>query len=420
CRESNRQAHLAYQWEENKRLWYVAFTRASVKLWMPLPRGKNVCQAESLLDEMLRNENDSSLKVGKIPPHEILKPKDADDFRTSLNRRIQDLTRENPQLFSAVELNDANLQPLEAQSYPKPEAADLPDKPTAWRDPVTSSYTSLVKSTPSEEEDDRDVDAGISGIPGEETVTEAAAEKSEPLPMAADRGALFGTLVHALLEECDFSKIRNLDTPGWLADEETDKLFSSLSRRYYPSDWYNSRAGDLKTMVWNTLRAPIPELGRLCDIERGEMRAEIEFNMAVPRKAELFSGSFQAKISSGFLKGFIDLCLKSGGRWWVADWKTNVPPVVESAESYNESTMKEMMDHSHYHLQYELYLLALCRTLSGNRGEAVNWEEEIGGAVYLFVRGTRENDSRGIFVSKPTLERMLTLASAMGLEGVLK
>jgi exodeoxyribonuclease V beta subunit len=79
-----------------------------------------------------------------------------------------------------------------------------------------------------------------------------------------------------------------------------------------------------------------------------------------------------------------------------------------------------MMDHSHYHLQYELYLLALCRTLSGSRGEAVNWEEEIGGAAYLFVRGTRESDSRGVFTARPSLERMLTLASAMGLEGVVK
>jgi exodeoxyribonuclease V beta subunit len=150
------------------------------------------------------------------------------------------------------------------------------------------------------------------------------------------------------------------------------------------------------------------------------MREELEFLMAVPRKAGISSGDLHTIISRGFLKGFIDLCLNSGGKWWVVDWKTNVPPAAESTGLYGGETLELMMSRSHYHLQYELYLLALCRTLSGSRGEAVNWEEEIGGAAYLFVRGTRESDSRGVFTAKPSLERMLTLASAMGLEGVVK
>ena len=103
----------------------------------------------------------------------------------------------------------------------------------------------------------------------------------------------------------------------------------------------------------------------------------------------------------------------------MVDWKTNVPPGIESAESYDQSTMKEIMDHHHYHLQYELYLLALCATLSGNFKRPVRWETEIGGAAYLFVRGMREEDDRAVFVSKPDRERMLSLASVLGLEGVL-
>jgi len=418
CRESNREAHLAYSWEEDKRLWYVAFTRAGVKLWIPLPRGETLTEADSLLDEAFRNENGASTEVSRIPPHELLGKKDTPVFRENLDESIRKLADEMPGLFSTTVFSSVNLPPLEPEPREKPLAAELPSEPPSRRDPATGSYTSLVKSAfgqDSDEDEDRDVDFdSISpSIP-------ADSPETEPLPMAADRGALFGTLVHALLEECDFQKVRDNDEAGWQADSETDELFADLSRRFYPRRWYGSRKEDLKRLVWNTLRSPVPGLGRLCDVEKSQRREELEFLMVIPRGGELSSGDLQTMISRGFLKGFIDLCLNTGGRWWVVDWKSNVPPGRESAGSYDDETLKKMMDHSHYHLQYELYLLSLCRTLSGSRGTPVNWEEEIGGAVYLFVRGTRESDSRGVFTSKPSLERMLTLASVMGLEGVVK
>jgi len=415
CRDSNRDAHLSYGWEEDKRLWYVAFTRASVKLWISYPREGGVSQVESLLDEAFRCRGEAAAEVSRIPPYQSLSKKnEAGDFRERLSTAIREKTAETPRLFSLMETRDEILPPLPAESRPKPSKAELPDAPVSRRDPLTSSYTSLVKSAPSMEEDDRDVDAV------DDTERGKTPEIAESLPMAADRGAQFGTLVHALLEECDFQKVRDLDLEAWYADGETDELFNTLSRRYYPPDWYVPRAEDLKNMVWNTLRSPIPGLGRLCDVKPREMRAELEFQMAVPRRAELTEGSLRTSLARGFLKGFIDLCLNNDGVWWVADWKTNVPPGVESADAYDDETMGKMMDHSHYHLQYELYLLALCRTLSCNSGKPVDWEGKIGGAAYLFVRGTRKEDCRGVYVAKPTLERMLSLASAMGLEGVLK
>ncbi|RKX70393.1 MAG: hypothetical protein DRP60_15785, partial [Spirochaetes bacterium] len=347
CRESNREAHLAYQWEEDKRLWYVAFTRASVKLWMPLPGDGPVSRMDSLLDEAFRRSGDGAAEVNQIPPHETVKPKEAAEFRENLDAAIRALAAEDPQLFSTTEIPEVNLPPLSLENREKPTAANLPDGPTSRRDPVTGSYTSLVKSAPSHDsgENDKDVDA--------DTNANNSSALSLPglLPMAGDRGALFGTLVHALLEECDFPKVRNNDEDGWQNDEQTEELFASLSRRYYPADWYEYRAADLKKLVWNTLRSPVPGLGRLCDVQPEKMRAELEFHMAVPRKGSLSSGDLKTVISRGFLKGFIDLCLNTNGKWWVVDWKTNVPPGVESAGSYNGETLELMMDHSHYHLQ---------------------------------------------------------------------
>lgn len=421
-RESNRAAHLAYEWEEDKRLWYVAFTRASVKLWIPLPGDGAVTQIESLIDGAL-------VGLGglggdrDLPAHQTVPKKEAGEFRHSLHSGLDSWCRDNPPLFSLAREPERAARPLVSAESPELKVAELPVGRLSDRDPVTSSYTSLIRfasdeSAPdSEERDDKDVDRFSVTDPAPAALDGSSAE---PLPLSADRGALFGTLVHSLLEECSFEKARDGDEDSWQADVETEELCLSLSRRYYPPDWYRPRARVLKSMVRSALRCGIPGLGRLCDIEPGSLRHEVEFHLAIPKRAVLVSENLRTSLAKGYLKGFIDLLLNDGERWWVVDWKTNVPPGIESAESYDRTTLMEIMDHHHYHLQYELYLLALCRTLSGNLKRPVNWETEIGGAAYLFVRGTREGDDRGVFVQRPTLDRMLSLASEMGLTGVFE
>lgn len=418
-RESNRTAHLAYEWEEDKRLWYVAFTRASVKVWIPLPVDGAVTQVESLIDGALNG-------VRELPPHQTVPKKEAGVFRQALRSGLESWCREEPCLFSVTREPDLTCTPLEKVESPELRAAELPEQRLSDRDPVTSSYTSLIRfasgetrgesARESDERDDKDVD----GLSVSTPAPVAAENGVEPLPLSADRGALFGTLVHALLEESNFEKVKDCDEEDWQADTETEDLFLSLSRRYYPPDWYRPRGRTLKAIVRSALRCEIPGLGRLCDIESGSLRHELEFHLAIPRRAELTSENLKMSLARGYLKGFIDLLLNDGKRWWVVDWKTNVPPGTESAESYDPPTIKEIMDHHHYHLQYELYLLALCRTLSGNLKRPVEWDNEIGGAAYLFVRGTREGDDRGVFVQRPPLDRMLSLASEMGLSGVIE
>jgi len=173
-------------------------------------------------------------------------------------------------------------------------------------------------------------------------------------------------------------------------------------------------------MVFSTLSAPIEGLGRLCDIQDDRRRAEVEFLMNIPRDGTLEAGELRLWSRRGFLKGYIDLLVENNGRWWVVDWKTNVPPDRENAEDYDQPCLEEIMKYHNYHLQYELYLLALCRTLSANSGKPVDWTNQIGGAVYMFVRGTRQADNRGVFVSKPSPERMFQLSSSMGLHQVIR
>ncbi|MDP6932478.1 MAG: 3'-5' exonuclease, partial [Myxococcota bacterium] len=92
----------------------------------------------------------------------------------------------------------------------------------------------------------------------------------------------------------------------------------------------------------------------------------------------------------GFLKGQIDLVFRHGGRWYLADYKSNWMgdrnPDRSTALHYHPGALAQAMSHHHYHLQYHLYLVALHRFLK-HRLEQYSYEQHMGGVYYLFLRG---------------------------------
>ena len=409
CREEYFDRHRAYAWEEDKRLWYVALTRAAYKVWLPRYTGDGgVTQIESLLD--LATDPEPGLG---LPPHESIANEAVGPFRERLAGKLKVLAESAE---ATVELRRGSIvhrPPLEAPPVPEPVGARLPQRPPGERDPATSSYTSLVRWAGDEldDSDDRDTDAVVPPI------LRGLPESAIPLP--EDRGAVFGTLIHGLLEECDFGTAGEDDQTRWMEDETNDRLFASLSGRYYASDWYRSRREELKRLVRTALRAPVPGIGRLCDTPPERRRAEVEFQMAVPESGRIALDEAAIRFERGYLKGFIDLLVLADGRWWVLDWKTNIPLDGQPGGLWSPGSLKRLMNTHHYHFQYELYLLALCRTLSVSFGRPVDWESEIGGAVYLFLRGMREDETTGIYSAKPSRDRVRELSESIGLEGVV-
>ncbi len=413
CREKYFNHHRANNWEEDKRLLYVAFTRASHKLWVPfLSDEKRVVQMDSFWNIAIPQTPDPADKF-RLPPHESTDSKDVDSFKQQLFAKIEDFAR-NSDLIHLIDIGTSEPAPL-----PKSKAirqgpfrlAPLPSCPTGMRDPATESYTSILLNLRRDSihpiEQDKDVDHIIAS--SGDFLPEA---DNDTNPLGQDGGAIFGQLLHACLEQCDFSLATNDDEKIWLTHQATEELFNSLANRFYPPNWYEGRAIALKTMVRQVLRVSIPSLGRLCDLQPRQFRREIEFQVYLPQGASLDIDNTEIRIDRGFLKGFIDLLIQKNGRWWVVDWKTNILP---SGRNY-EDIMKENL----YRLQYELYLLGLCRTLSGNLGRPVDWEKEIGGAVYLFLRGLDEKSEEGIWLSKPTRQRILDVSKALGCFEVIK
>ncbi|MDR6918880.1 exodeoxyribonuclease V beta subunit [Pseudomonas sp. 3296] len=103
---------------------------------------------------------------------------------------------------------------------------------------------------------------------------------------------------------------------------------------------------------------------------------------------------------NGMFKGFIDLTFEHEGRFYVADYKSNWLGVDDAA--YTEQAMEQSILDNRYDLQYVLYLLALHRQLKARLVD-YDYDRHVGGALYLFLRGTRAS-SQGVYFVRPPKE----------------
>lgn len=115
---------------------------------------------------------------------------------------------------------------------------------------------------------------------------------------------------------------------------------------------------------------------------------------------------------NGMLKGFMDLVFQSGERYYVADYKSNWLGMGD--EDYTPDAMEDAICAHRYDLQYVIYLFALHRLLKSRLPE-YDYDQHIGGAVYLFVRGIGA-PSGGIHFERPPkalIESLETVFSGM-------
>ncbi|MFC3608931.1 exodeoxyribonuclease V subunit beta [Stutzerimonas tarimensis] len=100
---------------------------------------------------------------------------------------------------------------------------------------------------------------------------------------------------------------------------------------------------------------------------------------------------------NGMFKGFVDLVFEHGGRYYVVDYKSNW--LGEGDGDYTAEAMQATVASHRYDLQYVLYLLALHRQLQ-LRLPDYSYERHVGGALYLFLRGSRAPGA-GVYHARP-------------------
>ncbi len=97
---------------------------------------------------------------------------------------------------------------------------------------------------------------------------------------------------------------------------------------------------------------------------------------------------------NGMLTGFMDVVFEHQGRYYVLDYKSNKLP------DYGQAALVEAMLEHRYDVQLTLYLLALHRLLRA-RLPGYDYDQHVGGAVYLFLRGIDAPGAGTVHVRPP-------------------
>jgi len=187
---------------------------------------------------------------------------------------------------------------------------------------------------------------------------------------------------------------------------------------------YKTQADDvvrwLSRVVAEPLRGPNAPLNAL-----GDLLPEMEFWLPAERlharevdalcQQHLLPGVSRPQLPDaqlhGMLMGFADLVFEHQGRYWVLDYKSNYLGADDAA--YTTQALDAAMAQHRYEVQAALYMLALHRLLRARLGDAYDPAQQLGGAVYFFLRGI-DGPARGCC----TLPAPLALLE--GLDAMLK
>ncbi|MBW8683816.1 exodeoxyribonuclease V subunit beta [Chitinophaga rhizophila] len=230
------------------------------------------------------------------------------------------------------------------------------------------------------------------------------------------RGAKTGNLLHFLFENINFS-----DDSRW------EKWITETVRRFVPGqqELYGPM---LRQLLEHVLQTDFTVDGRTFPLSAIIWHKRIpEFEFDFPVSAffpDMLNGLSDEGTSvvvrrfhehgnhelEGIMNGKMDLFFEHEGRYYILDWKSNY--LGGTPEEYTPAAVAVAMNENNYHLQYLIYTLAAKKYLE-SRLPAFDYEKQFGGVIYCFVRGMRKGQSTGIFTTKPPLSKILQLENSL-------
>lgn len=370
--------------DEERRLFYVAFTRARYKLYAPiLPARYGKASASGPLGDFAGE----ALRAAAAAHADLFHLVEADPVAVRpvpLPASSFGLARRPDQEASAAAPAPALPDPaLFFSDAPSGDPFGGSDADFPARRRRLNSYSHLVKrgaSVAAEELEGRfDKDEVSAGDPEEDgPLPEPGAAPGNALP----RGRETGNMFHEILEGLDFALAAAAAGPeDLLADRAASDL---IAARMLEHRLEETHRGDVARVLWNTLNARIPDPGspgsalRLGDA--GQRRHEMEFLFPYPPAAG--PGPRARPERGGYLWGYIDLVFRTEGRYYLLDWKSNW------LEDYGPASLERSIRESRYDLQYMLYSMALDRWLRSVQ-PGYDFERHFGGIYYIYLRGMR-------------------------------
>ena len=372
--------------EEDLRLLYVALTRARHQLWLGV-----AALATRKKDENSLHDSALGYLLGggaAIPIGELA-------------ARWEQL-RGGHAAISIGALDEARAVTMLARADARPALiAAAPYRGQFERNWTVGSFTSITRQT------------SVSPMRAQdETLVEEAPRTSMASPMRAEdapwhrfpRGAMPGNFLHEQLEWMGQEGFAAIDSATF--DER-------LRQRCERAGW-GKRADD--AIAWlrrvastplGPLAAPLTALAHVLPEMEFWFPSEHLASTALDQlcRAHLLDGlprpGLPERALHGMLKGFADLVCEHDGRYWVIDYKSNALGAGDAA--YSRAGMAAGMAAHRYDIQGALYMLALHRLLRSRLGGEYDPERQLGGAVFLFLRGIANEHTQGCYQLAPDL-----------------
>lgn len=394
---------------EHHRLWYVALTRASYRVYAMMQdnvgksttglafwRGHPVTafQHAGSIQESLLIERPIRLEAKKT---EIQVPFIAEAFptqrfyargKTSFSALAQHLTRQ--QIQDALAVSEQVIGSAEdevQQIIVEPIATEISQQPIAW---IKANFP---------------------------------------------KGTVAGNFLHEIFEHIDFK-----DRQYWQLEihrrfkNDYSSLWAELIAQYQSAFPQQNSADNqhvedtllqwISDWLADVLSTAILNHFQLGQLERHEYLSEFPFYLALSdrilatkRIQQLFDEydihmpEFKESNAARYLNGSIDLVFFDGQQYHIADYKSNFLGLDQ--KNYTTQAIQESMSHASYWLQASLYLVALHRYLTVQL-ENYQIERDLGGATYLYLRGMNGQAEQGYHYWRPSSEFILRLDAILG------
>ncbi|AXK39312.1 exodeoxyribonuclease V subunit beta [Crenobacter cavernae] len=412
--QAAREAALAETLSEKLRLLYVALTRAQYRqylAWGPVS-GMETAALSWLLHAGratgLADIPDDAFKpaavqqalaehVARCAPDEAFVPQS--EWPVRLAPRDEIRHRPAPRTLKRAVYTPWRVTSFTALAHRSDTGADTPAMPVAERP---------------------DHDAGQSASTSAEPIAvEPVAEELIPAAPALDRfafprGARAGVCLHGVFERIDFTH------PPC---EHRKTVLEELARAGFNERWQDAALD----MVARTLAAPLDPDITLAEVPPKKRLIELEFTLPIeklslPRLKAILAdpenglaeplrraaATLAFPAVTGFLKGFIDLVVEAGGRFYLIDYKSN--HLGASDACYAPSRLAEAIAREHYYLQYLFYSVALVRYLT-SRG--LSFDASLPEVRYLFLRGI-DGTGNGVWRDRPSARLIRALDAWLG------
>ena len=225
------------------------------------------------------------------------------------------------------------------------------------------------------------------------------------------KGSKTGNMLHYIFENLHFTN-----------DAKWVTVIDTAIKRFSPAqkDLYEPRLADMVHHVLNASIQATDISFSLTEVGFDQRIHEFEFDFPVrsfhPAALKTLSDdNISINVKSrpeleGVMNGKIDMLFECRDKYFVLDWKSTF--LGDSLEQYAPAALNEAMNESNYHLQYLIYTLATKKYLESRLPE-FNYEKEFGGVLYLFVRGMRAGTNNGIFYCKPYLHQIEALENIL-------